>query len=116
MKKLLFSLLSLLCLTLSALQKDLVLRFDFDNPEAIGGTSFELPLPPGGNVPGKFGNGYYFQRSSFNFLPPEMAEPASAKFFRSLPETKHGFMQKATITDMKRLTKRKRLVIVIAEN
>ncbi|MBE6405216.1 MAG: LamG domain-containing protein [Lentisphaerae bacterium] len=92
MKKLLFSLLSLLCLSLSALQKDLVLRFDFDTPAAIGGTSLDLQLPPTGTVPGKFGNGYHFQRSSFNFLPPEMAKPASAEFFQSLPGSKLAFL------------------------
>lgn len=91
MKKLLFILFSLAILSLSALQKDLVLRVDFDSPAAIGGESLDLQLPQSGIVPGKFGNGYYFQRSSFNFLPPQMAEPASPEFFQPMAGSKLEF-------------------------
>ena len=91
MKQILSVLFSLFLVVLSALEKDLVFRMDFDSPVTIGSESLDLNLPKTGLVPGKFGNGYYFQKSAFNFLHPDAAEPCDEKWFRPAEGTALSF-------------------------
>ena len=95
MKRILSVLLSSVLIGLSALEKDLVFRMDFDSPVTIGSESMELNLPKTGLVPGKFGNGYYFQTSAFNFLHPDAAEPCDKKWFRPADGTTLAFEKEA---------------------